>query len=98
MFPKEKELCLSTKPDEVEGTWPKHLPMIQVTAVSLSSRLSIRDGTVVRLEAESKVLSRRKAKVMTKNNNEELVARCRVYQQVGPLDNQRVTISVSFHI
>ena len=98
MFPKETDLCLSTKPDEVEGTWPKHLPMIQVTAVSLSSRLSIRDGTVVRLEAESKVLSRRKAKVMTKNNNEELVARCRVYQQVGPLDNQRVTNSVSFHI
>lgn len=97
MFPKEKEVCLSNTSDEIQGTWPKHLPMFQVAAVSLSSRLSILDGTVVHLEAESKVSNRRKAKVVTKNNNEELVARCRVYQQVGPRENQRVVGLIDFH-
>ena len=76
---------------EDDGAWPKHLPMFQVNAISLRSGLSLKTGTVLFLEAENKDLkARRKSKVITKNNNVELVARCRVYQKVGPLENQRV--------
>ena len=74
-----------------DGAWPKHLPMFQVNAISLRSGLSLKTGTVLFLEAENKdQKARRKAKVVTKNNNVELIARCRVYQKVGPLENQRV--------
>lgn len=79
------------------GEWPKHLPMFQVNALSLRSGHSIQTGTVLFLEAENKDLTvRRKAKVLTKNNNEELIARCRVYQKVGPLSNQRVLFLILF--
>ena len=79
------------------GEWPKHLPMFQVNALSLRSGHSIQTGTVLFLEAENKDLTiRRKAKVLTKNNNEELIARCRVYQKVGRLSNQRVIHLIVF--
>ena len=84
---------------EDDGVWPKHLPMFQVNAVSLRSGLSLKTGTVLFLEAENKDLkARRKAKVLTKNNNVELIARCRVYQKVGPHENQRVCCKITIAV
>ena len=83
---------VSKKEEADEGVWPKHLPSFQVNAVSLSSRLSISCGTEVKLEADGKASSRRKAGAMLRDSNGDLVARCRVYQQVGNRSNQRVSM------
>lgn len=88
---KKKEETDSSSEEEDEGVWPKHLASFQVNAVSLSSRLSISCGTEVKLEADRKASSRRKAGAMLRDSNEDLIARCRVYQQVGSRSNQRVS-------
>ena len=40
--------------------------------------------------------SHRKAQVLIRGSNEDFPARCRVYQQEGANENQRVTFSFSF--
>ena len=89
---KKEETDSSSEEEADEGVWPKHLPSFQVNAVSLSSRLSISCGTEVKLEADGKASSRRKAGAMLRDSNGDLVARCRVYQQVGNRSNQRVSM------
>ena len=85
---KKEEIDSSSEEEGEEDEWPKHLASFQVNAVSLSSRLSISCGTEVKLEAD------RKASAMLRDSNEDLIARCRVYQQVGIRSNQRVVAFV----
>lgn len=91
---KKEGIDSSSEEEGEEDEWPKHLASFQVNAVSLSSRLSISCGTEVKLEADRKASSRRKAGAMLRDSNEDLIARCRVYQQVGVRSNQRVVAFV----
>lgn len=71
---KKEEIDSSSEEKGEEDEWPKHLASFQVNAVSLSSRLSISCGTEVKLEADRKASSRRKAGAMLRDSNEDLIA------------------------
>ena len=77
-----------------DPSWPKQLPSFQVECVStVSSEYGIAVGTPLFLEPECKIrVTRKRGQIQTKSGNEGLPARCRVYQQVGPKENQRVLL------
>ena len=81
--------------------WPKGLPSFQVTCLStINSKYSYSVGTTFLLEPDGRHYSyHRKAQVLTKGNNDEFPAYCRVYQQEGASQNQRVSCFLSlFHV
>lgn len=99
--PKESEKVKETKeletvvpPTQIDVEWEKDLPSFLVEAVSTeTSGSGITVGTSLCLEPECKVrISRKKAQIVTKNVNESLPARCRLYIQTGSKENQRVFI------
>ena len=89
-----KELETVVPPTQIDVEWEKDLPSFLVEAVSTeTSGSGITVGTSLCLEPECKVrISRKKAQIVTKNVNESLPARCRLYIQTGPKENQRVFI------
>lgn len=90
--PETKEPAITVPSTEIKAGWEKELPSFLVEAISTeSSGSGITVGTCLSLEPECKVrLSRKKAQIVTKNVNESLPARCRLYLQTGPKENQRV--------
>lgn len=88
---------IPTPPTQIEAEWEKELPSFLVEAISTeSSGSGITVGTSLCLEPECKVrVSRKKAQIVTRNVNESLPARCRLYIQTGPKENQRVALCVS---
>lgn len=89
---RKKEAVVLREATLEDPSWPKTLPSFQVECVStVSSEYGLSTGTVLFLEPECKIrVSRKRAQSSNKNSNEALPARCRVYQQVGPNENQRV--------
>ena len=75
--------------------WPKSLSSFQITCLStVNNKFSYHVGTILQLEPEMKRnSSHRKAQVLIRGKNEEFPARCRVYQQEGANENQRVPFS-----
>ena len=85
---------ITTPPTLIEAGWEKDLPPFLVEAISTeSSGSGVTVGTSLCLEPECKVrVSRKKAQIVTRNVNESLPARCRLYIQTGPKENQRVAL------
>ena len=85
-----KEPEIPTPPTQIEAEWEKNLPSFLVEAISTeSSGSGITVGTSLCLEPECKVrVSRKKAQIVTRNVNESLPARCRLYIQTGTKENK----------
>lgn len=79
-----------------DTSWPKTLPSFQITCLStVNNKFSYQVGTPLLLEPEFKQnTAHKKAQVLIRGKNEDFPARCRVYQQEGANQNQRVFISV----
>lgn len=97
-LPKTKPVKKESEPNtflsDNEIQWSKSLPSFQVEAISTeSSGSGLVEGTVLYLEPECKTrVSRKKTQIIAKNANGILPAHCRLYQQTGPRDNQRVFV------